>query len=241
MFAAFARVERTHWWFGARREIVLAVLERHVAPGGRILDVGCGTGFFLEAARERYDVWGVDPSATAIELCRRRGVTQVMEGSAAVLPVDPPFDAVLFLDVLEHLDDDRGALGEARRVLRPGGVVLATVPAYMALWSDHDVVNQHRRRYTRGALAECLRSAGLTIRQLTYYNTLLFAPAAAERLWRRATGRRSDELLHVPPPRVNRAMRRIFAAERGPLTRSPSPREFPFGLSLLAVAQAPVT
>ncbi len=237
MFAAFDRVERTHWWFGARRDIVLAVLARHVRPGARILDVGCGTGFFLEAASGRYDAWGVDPSPTAVRLCRERGLTQVLEGVADPLPVSGAFDAILFLDVLEHLDDDRGALIEARRHLAPGGIVLATVPAFMRLWSDHDVVNQHRRRYSRGQLARLLAAAGLAVDQLTYFNSYLFPAAAGERLARRVLRRPSHALLPVPPGPVNRLMHRVFAAERHRLAR-PRPGGFPVGLSVLGVAHA---
>ena len=238
MFAEFARVERTHWWFRARRDIVLGVLARHLDPGARILDVGCGTGFFLEAAGGRYEAWGVDPSSTAVRLCRERGLPKVVEGTAESLPVDGDFDGVLFLDVLEHLDDDIAALAEARRHLRPGGIVLATVPAYMALWSNHDVVNHHRRRYTRTALDRQFRAAGMTIRQLTYFNTYLFPAAVMERIIRRVFGARSAELLPVPPPPLNRAMYRVLASERRRLARSPRPGAFPFGLSLLAVARA---
>ena len=235
MFAAFARVERSHWWFGARRDIVLGVLANHVQPGARLLDVGCGTGFFLEAAGERYDAWGVDPSATAVRLCHERGMTQVVEGTAEALPVTGLFDAVLFLDVLEHLDDDLAALAEARRHLAPDGIVLATVPAHMALWSDHDVVNQHRRRYSKAQLHHQLLAAGLEIRQLTYFNSYLFPAAVAERVSRRLVKRPADTLLPLPPAPLNRAMRRIFSLEQRRLAR-PRPGTFPFGLSVLAVA-----
>jgi SAM-dependent methyltransferase len=236
MFAAFARVERSHWWFGARRDIVLGVLANHVKPGARLLDVGCGTGFFLEAAGVLYDAWGVDPSATAVRLCHERGMTRVLEGTAEALPVEGIFDAVLFLDVLEHLDDDFAALAEARRHLAPGGIVLVTVPAYMALWSDHDVVNQHRRRYSKSQLRDRLLGAGLGIRQLTYFNSYLFPAAVAERFSRRLGRRAAGALLPVPPAPLNRAMQRIFASEQRRLARQ-RPGTFPFGLSVLAVAQ----
>ncbi|HEU5042290.1 MAG TPA: class I SAM-dependent methyltransferase, partial [Gemmatimonadales bacterium] len=78
LLTSFATVERTHWWFTARREILLSVTDRFVPPGGAILDVGCGTGFFIESVANRYEAWGVDPSPTAVEMCHARGLERVV-------------------------------------------------------------------------------------------------------------------------------------------------------------------
>ena len=172
LLTAFATVERTHWWFTARREILLSVTDRFVPAGGSILDVGCGTGYFIESVSGRYETWGVDPSPAAVAMCHERGLERVVEGSAYDLAAvnGRRFDAVTFLDVLEHLDDDATALREAFRVLRPGGVIIATVPAFMFLWSGHDVVNHHRRRYRLRQLESLFLGAGLGIERLTYFN-----------------------------------------------------------------------
>lgn len=238
LLTSFATVERTHWWFTARREILLSVTQRFVAPGGAILDVGCGTGYFIESVADRYEAWGVDPSPTAVAMCRERGLSHVVEGTAYDLSAvgERRFDAVCFLDVLEHLDDDRLALAEAVRVLRPGGVVIATVPAFMWLWSEHDVVNHHRRRYRRQQLETLFVESGLAIERLTYFNFWLFGLASVDRLASRVAPRRNSGELRVPPPLVNRLMGDTFRLERERVAdRTQTP--YPFGLSILAVGR----
>jgi SAM-dependent methyltransferase len=238
LLTTFATVERTHWWFTARRDILLSVIERFVPAGGAILDVGCGTGYFIESASPRYEAWGVDPSPKAVALCRERGLEHVVQGSAYDLGAvnGRRFNGVLFLDVLEHLDDDARALKEAVRVLRPGGVVIATVPAFMWLWSGHDVVNHHKRRYRLRQIEALFREAGLAIERLTYFNFYLFPLASMDRLVSRVTGRRAAAELRVPPKLVNRLMADTFRLERERVAdRSRVP--YPFGLSILAVGR----
>jgi SAM-dependent methyltransferase len=238
LFATFDQVERSHWWFTARREIVLTVAERFLPPGAAILDVGCGTGYFLEAAALRYQAWGVDPSPLAVELCRARGLERVSQGSAYDLSAVAAqrFAAAFFLDVIEHLDEDARALREAIGVLAPGGRVIVTVPAFMFLWSEHDVVNQHRRRYRRPQLAALFRQVGLEIERLTYFNFYLFPLASADRLASRIGRRKVRAELSVPRPWVNRLMAGTFRSERGRVA-DPGRLAFPFGLSLLAVGR----
>ncbi len=239
LLTAFAAVERSHWWFQARREIILAVVERAVPSGGAVLDIGCGTGFVLERLRERYDAWGLDVSATAVALCRARGLEQVALGSAG----DPSavrgrrFQAVLFLDVLEHLDDDAGSLRLARELLLPGGAVIVTVPAFMFLWSHHDDLNQHRRRYDRPGVEALLHRGGFRIEQVSYFNAYLFPVAAAARTAARVLGSSGSGGLRVPPRPINALLRRVFESEKGRLARQPPGRGFPFGISLLAVGR----
>ncbi|MGH9897989.1 MAG: class I SAM-dependent methyltransferase, partial [Pyrinomonadaceae bacterium] len=149
LYRKFYEVERSHWWFLARREILLSVIMHYVPTSGRILDVGCGTGFFIEKAREVYDAWGVDDSPLAVSMCRDRGLVNVFEGSAYDLSnvSNKLFEAMLYLDVIEHLEDDFTALRRANEMLAIKGIVIITVPAYMFMWSQHDELNQHKRRY----------------------------------------------------------------------------------------------
>ncbi len=240
LLASFATVERTHWWFTARRDILLSVIQRFVPAGGAILDVGCGTGYFIEALAGRYRAWGVEPSPAAVALCRARGLDRVVEGAAYDLSAlaGQRFDAVCYLDVLEHLDDDARALAEGVRALGPGGVVIATVPAFMFLWSGHDVVNHHRRRYRRRQLESLFRDAGLAIERLTYFNFWLFGLAGAGRLASRVLNRRASARLRVPPRPINRLMGSTFRLERERVANS-ARAPYPFGLSILAVGRRP--
>jgi hypothetical protein len=180
----------------------------------------------------------MDPAAAAVNFCRSRGLERVRQGTAADLGagVFPLCDAVCFFDVLEHLEDDAGALRGAAANLAPGGLVLATVPAYQWLWSPHDVWHHHYRRYTAPRLEALLRAAGFSPVQLGYYNSRLFPLAVAKRMFDRLRGPASPELLPLPVEPVNRAFRRVFASERKRLT-GPRPRPFRYGLSVMAVAQ----
>lgn len=239
LFATFTRVEQKHWWFRARREIVLAVAGQLLPQGARVLDVGCGTGFVLERLRERYEAFGVDVSPLAVELCRARGLDRVALGSTEDLSAVAGcrFGGIFLLDVLEHLDDDLDALARLREALAPGGVVVITVPAFRFLWSAHDDVNEHRRRYTLDQLRTLVARAGLEVERATYFNTSLFPLAAVVRMVGRLLGARGVGGLRIPPEPINGALRRIFASERRWLTRGPHGGSFPFGVSLLAVGR----
>jgi SAM-dependent methyltransferase len=238
VYLAMHAMERSHWWFVARREILLRVTGHFLRPGARLLDVGCGTGFFLEAARERFDAWGVDMSPLAVSMCHERGLTQVAEGSAYDLTgVAGPFDGACFFDVIEHLDDDLGALRTAHAALADDGLVFVTVPAFQFLWSRHDEIHHHRRRYDRARLGRVLREAGFDPVHLTYFNFALFPAAALARLVGRLVGRSASTDLATPAAPLNVPMRRVFEAEKHWLVGRGRARRFPFGLSLLAVAR----
>ena len=236
LFTRFGEVESRHWWFVARREIILAVLDRLVPIGSRLLDVGCGTGFFLERARERYATAGVDPSPIAIAMCADRALSGVRLGTATDLSSfgAERFDIVTLLDVIEHVDDDTGALRAAASVLEPGGHVVVTVPAFQFLWTTHDDVNHHRRRYTRRRLREALESGGFAVEQITYFNCYLFPLALVERLAKRLLRLKGGADLSLPPAPVGAIMQCVFRAE---LPRLGHGKGFPVGLSVLGVGR----
>jgi SAM-dependent methyltransferase len=225
------RVEKEHWWFAARLGILLHFIDRrvHAVPGTRVLDVGCGTGAILEEFSRRYQAFGIDPSPQAIDFCRQRGLTNVWAGLLNDFPADKPYDLVTMFDVVEHVPDDLALLTEARRRLAPGGHLLIAVPAYRWLWSRHDVVLHHQRRYTRGTLAPVVTGAGFVIDHLTYFNTLLFPVAVGRRLMQQVTGGETMDDLEIPAPGT------IFVMET-PVVPSYS---LPFGLSLLCLARNP--
>jgi len=187
---------------------------------------------------------GVDIDEEAIGYCRDRGLRDVRLGEAAKLPYDDgTFDLVTALDVVEHLDDDRPAFAEMRRVLRPGGRLLVTVPAHKFLWGDQDEVNQHKRRYVAAELREGLLASGFEILRLSYMNALLFPPIAAARLLRRLEHRVRPKTPHVSdfrypaPSPLNFVLGHVFAAEGAILQRV----DIPLGVSVMALAEKPKT
>lgn len=182
-------LERNHFWFRARRHYILNLLARWRMPkSAAILEVGCSGGPLLRelAARGYGNVSGIDLSESGIALCHEQNIPNTSVQDATRMNfADGQFDLIIASDILEHIPDEAAALREWRRVLKPGGKLLVMVPAFMFLWSQHDVVNLHYRRYTRGSLTRAMRGAGFRISMSGYWNGALFPPVAAVRLARR--------------------------------------------------------
>jgi SAM-dependent methyltransferase len=241
-YAEYSRIEREHWWFQARRSILGHLLNRMIEPGidCRILDIGCGTGASSGHLSQWGDVTAFDISSSALSFCQRSMFHSAVQGDAMYLPfADDSFDLVCGLDMLEHLADDHAALAEILRVCRPGGQVLITVPAMQLLWSDHDVLNHHFRRYRRPQLSQLVADAGLRIDLITYFNTLMFPPILSirliGRLVRRLRPRREivSDFAHSSAGVFASVLRRVFALEGPLLGRVP----MPVGVSLVCLAR----
>jgi SAM-dependent methyltransferase len=234
-------VDEHHWWYRGRRRVIAAELDRLPLPRpAAVLDAGCGSGRTLELLQRYGSVAGIELDPEAAEQARRRGVGEVVEGRLEELPwPDASFDLVTCLDVVEHTPDDRVTLRELRRVTRPGGWLLVTVPAYQSLWSRHDVANHHYRRYGRASLRAAATEAGWQVRRLTSFNSLLLAPAAAVRLAQRRRIDHAGEYradLTIGPAWLNGVLEQPLRAEARWLSRG---RTLPAGLSLMGVLQNP--
>lgn len=243
VYKGIAEIERDHWWYRGRRAIIKAVLAGTLplGAGRRILSVGCGMGGELEFLKAFGEVSGIDPSEDALSYCRERGYTKNIHcAGAEKIPFhDKTFDAVFILDALEHVKDDARAAREMFRVLRPGGYLIVTTPAFKWLWSRADERSHHFRRYTRRGLAEVLHSAGFGVERSSYFNTVLFLPIAlakiATRLYEPAALAGSE--VKLPPKFINELCYALFRIEAWFLRRM----TFPFGISVGALAQRPVT
>jgi SAM-dependent methyltransferase len=233
------RVETRHFWFRGTRKVILEQLRRALGPrlsGAHVLDLGCGTGYTLSLLPEDVHAVGLDMSRAAISYARTRAPrAELVQGSAYELPFDDAsFDAVLALDVLEHLEEDTRALSEIQRVLAPNGVLIATVPAFAFLWSDHDEALDHQRRYRLDELTARVRDAGLGVELSSYYNFFLFPVVAAGRVMSRLIGRgRGRADLEVPSWPLNETLFRVLASERHLVGRA----KLPFGVSCIVVAR----
>jgi SAM-dependent methyltransferase len=234
------RVEKTHWWFRARRRIVWSLVERYIGGEAgrrlRVCELGCGTGGNLVDIADRHDVVGVECSPHALAFARQTLGDRVRSGR---LPNEidlPPasFDVVLLTDVLEHIEDDAASARTALNLLRPGGIVVATVPAYQWLYSPRDAHHHHFRRYGKRQFAALWPNADAETVLLSYYNTLLFPPAVVARLASKLFLRREHVGdLKVPSHAVNFLFSCIMGSEANLLGRLP----LPLGLSLIAVVQ----
>jgi SAM-dependent methyltransferase len=236
-------VEREHWFYAGKREIVFRWLRRLGAlhPEASLVDVGAGTGYFAKEAQQYCQVTAVDDYEESLVLARKRlGESAVIKGSCTALPLPgESADIVTALDVIEHIADDRGAVQEMFRILKPGGVAVITVPAFQALWSDWDVVLHHQRRYRREPLLQLVRSAGFEVVLSNYVNVLAFPAVYAIRKLRavkrgqpKANGERAEE--RIPNPLLNALLKWTFVAPACQTTVT-----FPFGVGLLLVARRP--
>ena len=211
------------------------IAELRLPARARILDAGAGSGRNMVELGRHGAVTAIELSPTSVCLARARDVGEVVEGSVLDMPFESgSFDLATSLDVIEHLEDDLGALRELRRVVTPGGCLLVTVPAYQWLWSGHDEVNHHHRRYTRRSLRVVGEQAGWKQVRTTYFNSLLLPVAMVLRIMDRFSRKTTESSLDlwVPPQPLNWLMERPLALEAALIARG---GRIPAGLSLLSV------
>ncbi|HLK12257.1 MAG TPA: class I SAM-dependent methyltransferase [Candidatus Binatia bacterium] len=242
LYSRIYAIEEHYWWSAGTRAIFHEWLARALGQGSLrplLLDVGCGSGIFVKELASVGTVHGMDVSPEAIALSHQRGIELLCLGTAERLPyASGRFDAVAAVDVVEHVDD-RLALAEIARVLKPGGVALVHAPAFPFLWGEHDVAAHHRRRYRRAGFCRVVEESGLRIERLSYVNLLVFPAAVAVRVGKRllrhkADGKRppSAEIFDLPRW-LNGALTRMLALERLAMRRVP----LPIGVSLLCLAR----
>jgi len=177
-------LERTHWWFTVREKIIRQQIRKSLSSRKnlRILNAGAATGRTTELLQEFGEVISVEVDHNTCEFLRNELHMAVTEATVTALPFeDHSFDIVCAFDVLEHIEDDVLAVAELKRVSKPGAMLFATTPAFNFLWSSHDEVNQHYRRYN-GRTLSALLNHGFELEYVGYFNTLLFLPIAAYRV-----------------------------------------------------------
>jgi ubiquinone/menaquinone biosynthesis C-methylase UbiE len=252
LYSDIYNVELTNWWSCARRHILDSLL-REYAPTRRplqVVDVGCGMGANFRVFLPLGRVTGVDGSTQALAFsCERltqTGVSPLPQLVQAFLPQlpfpDGLFDVVSAMDVIEHIDNDHAAVRELWRVCKPGGLLLVTVPAYQWLWSDYDVINEHKRRYTTSMLLDCVTQQPCEVLKLSYMNMWLSPPVMVVRLAKNFLRKFQDkstppqtDIFLLPRP-VNTLLKSIFSSE-APLIRN---GRLPFGTSAVCLARKPL-
>jgi 2-polyprenyl-3-methyl-5-hydroxy-6-metoxy-1,4-benzoquinol methylase len=243
----FEAIEDRHWWWEGRRKLVKDFLRRIIRnPKLRILDVGCGTGetmSFIKKTRPKCEVWGVDNSRIAIKYARSRGHKTVKYADARKLPFRAKmFDAVLALDVLEHIKNPGKVLLEIKRVLKPTGKVLITSPALKFIWSRHDVGQGHVTRFNQAELATLAKETGLETERAGYFNFILSGPIILIRVLSRFPGlgfvANYDNGVNYGVVNIkwlNAFLRRLFVAEVSRIWKI----RYPWGISVMAVMVKP--
>jgi len=224
-----------HWWWRARTQFIVESLRRVRPPqGAKILDIGCGDGLFFDRLREFGDVEGVEPFADLVSannpdrdrIYIRRFDNDFQPGKC--------YSVILMLDVLEHLEEPVAALRHVLSLLSADGIFVATLPAFMSLWTNHDVLNQHFTRYTKSAFRDVARKAGLQIIEERYLYHWTFFAKLGVRLYEQAT-RRDPTPARVPRDLVNTPLYWLSRIEQTTISRLP----IPFGSSLMIIGKHP--
>ncbi|MCL6730790.1 class I SAM-dependent methyltransferase [Sphingomonas hankyongi] len=237
VYEQMAELDQRHWWYRARREVLAALIRRLARPprDARVLEIGCGTGHNLTMLGEfgRVDALELDEQARGVAEKRLgRSVMSAPLPEIAGVP-DAHYDLIGAFDVIEHIDHDAAAIATISSKLKPGGKFVMTVPAHQWMWSAHDVVNHHKRRYSKRQLRRLIDDSPLRLEKVGYLNSLLFPLAVAERMSSKLRGKDNADIA-LPPAPLNKALERVFAAERHLIGRLP----LSAGLSLFAVASA---
>ena len=236
-YREMAELDERHWWYRARRDVLAELIRRAVDPpaGARILEIGCGTGHNLQMLTRFGAVDAIELDEESRAIAEKRLGRAIMNAPLPELAGigDRAYDLIAALDVIEHLDDDAAALEAIAGKLKRGGKFIMTVPAHRWMWSAHDVVNHHKRRYSKAALKRLVEASPLKLDRIGYFNSLLFPLAVAERLASKGRGKDGAEV-KLPSPPLNSALEAVFRVERHLVGRLPLPP----GLSLFAVASA---
>ncbi len=237
-YRALAEIEENLWWYKGRRKVCFDLLDRYVGKGAskNILDVGCGTGYNMIRLEQYGTVRGIDASPQALDFCHARGIDNVSLHGAGRLPFpEQAFDLVTAFDVLEHIDDDRGALLEFSRVLKPGGWLLIYTPALPWLYNRHDRIVHHKRRYRFSELEEKLSTSGWKTWHLAYVNAFVLPLVLLARFLSNFGPPDRHQEMEVPHRLINGLLTKLCACEQPLVRRS----LLPIGLSLVAIAQRP--
>lgn len=227
-------LEDTHWWFVGRRSILNAVAKRFNLFSNEcsVLDAGCGSGGTLRwLGTQNIKCFGFEPERWILKEAKNSGLNVKYGKLPSEVPLyNETFDVITLLDVLEHIENDDLSLDTLQSLLRPGGHLLITVPAFQFLWSAHDTLNNHFRRYDIQHLTDRLEEHGFKVRYASYYNTILF-PAIA---FFRKIRPNSSKNLHSTVSWINKILTAIFASESAMIRAG---WQFPFGVSLVFVAR----
>lgn len=231
-------LEESHWWFLARRDIIFKLIKDY-HKDSHILEIGCSGGPLIKFLQRQgfENVKGIDINKRAIEICKQKGINnvEVADGLETGLG-DQQFDIVIASDVLEHIQDENKALFEWYRILKQGGQLIIFVPAFKFLWSHHDELNRHYKRYSKSGLVKALIKNGFIVERASFWNFSLFLPASLVRLSQRifGNGKSASGQLNKITPFMNKILEKILKFENKLLSGG---IDLAIGISVFAIAR----
>lgn len=235
--------ENAYWWFQGRKKILFKMIQHYglLKDGGaKVLDIGCGTGLILEGISSQACAIGLDFSKKALSFCIRRKIDNLLLGDVAKLPIrDASVDLILALDLLEHIENDGKLMSEIYRTLKPGGYILATVPAHQYLWSGHDEALHHFRRYSKEEFLTLITGNGFLPIKYSFVITFTFIPIVLFRMIQktyrhfRPSSNKPGTHIIILPKYLNSLLINILDWEGSLLKHI----NFPIGISLLCIAK----
>lgn len=226
----FPYLEENYWWYVGRRDAILGLVKEEKKTS-KILEIGCGDGNLIKCLENIgfKQVWGIDNDEEAVRRCKKRGIKNVfvMDGAKTGF-MEGEFDILIASDILEHIKDDNKALKEWNRILKDSGKLIIFVPAFNFLFSGHDKISRHYRRYSKFELVRKLKSLGFNVEKSSYWNFLLFFPAFLVR-----TTQRKKHQFYRLNSTLNRLLTLLLKIENNLLKIL----DFPIGVSVFAVAR----
>ena len=237
-YLQYAAVEDKHWWFIGRRSIINRVIHKlGLSKNSSILEVGCGTGGNLKMLSHHGRLSAMETDEVACEIANKRQVSPVLTGRLPKnIPFEGTYDLIVMLDVLEHIEDDVATLKALNNKLSSQGWLLITVPAYQFLWSKHDEINHHKRRYASNNLRELVKNTGYTVVYSSYFNSILFPLIASIRFLQKLLPQKKSEFssdLALPKPSINKFLSILLKSEGYFMNKF----SLPFGVSILLLAK----
>ena len=177
-YRQIAAIEKNNWWYKSRRDMLGKIIASFNKRFHSALDAGCGVGSNLEILSKYSDsVYGLDNSPESIAFCSKKSYKKLFNASIVDSSLGMTFDLIICMDVLEHLQDDSGAIRDLGAHLVPGGILIISVPAHQYLWNDNDLFSDHKRRYELSDIKGLVASNNLEIIKLSYWNRLLLIPS----------------------------------------------------------------
>ena len=239
MYEKMFEVENTHWWFQAKKNILISIIKNKILPKFNkkidIADIGCGAGLLLNSLTNFGNVTGIDYSNQAINFCKQSFQGKLIQADCSKnIEIKEKYDLVIASDLIEHIKDDKIAINNIYNLLKPNGYAIITVPAFMFLWSQHDVNNMHYRRYEFIQLRNLIQSFNLKIEYISFYNFFLFIPAFIVRIIKKTFGidKNSNMEMSTPPCYINKILYKLFSSEYKYISKN---KKLPFGLSLITI------